>query len=145
MSDNGPSASAIANSVLNSTSPSTRDVLPIGQEYVLEQLIRQGDQRDPKAGFSYLDNIANLLTNKSMQPSGAVLLDQLLGRPMDRPLDYGEERRPQPIPSNPHPGPPYMRRQSDIPGQFNTNDKYNLGVPDADSYKLQEKFSRRRT
>lgn len=100
MADSGPSARSVANSVLNSTSPT---YLPEDQELggTLEQLIRVGDQKNPRGGFSYLDNIARILTDSKLKDSGDVLLEQLLGRPPAARNPFGAGEDIKPIPTEP--------------------------------------------
>lgn len=106
------------------------DERDIARSILLQQKIMQGDQADPKAGFSYLDNIANILAGNNV--SGEVLLDQLTGAG-DKSYSFSPYRDPDftrrayniplhgPIRVLPPPG-----VASDIPDQMKQQDRSRI-------------------
>lgn len=97
---------------------------------------------NPSGGFSYLDNIAQLLSGRAVGGNsnfGAVLLDQLLGNPVPEGGTFNLRMTPQPDPqisSAPYALPsqnrmPYVpSHASDIPGELGPYDMGRVGKLD---------------
>jgi len=113
------------------------DARAIAKSVMLQQMIRQGDQANPQGGFSYLDNIANILLNPAANVQGSnaeqnmgVLLDQLtgvdpnayLGRPNYPPMGIPLDDLRAPLASSP----PYS---SDIPGEAGFSKRKLFDIP----------------